>query len=123
MKHLRASVMKIGLFGCFLLLTGCSGYPMYEQERGYGPPPHAPAHGYRYKHQGHDLVYDSGLGAYVVVGMTGVYFYDGIYYKYARDRWYYTRDLNKNWQIGRDSRGLPPGLAKKHMRDKKENRR
>jgi len=119
MKHLKATVIKTGLFGGFMLLAGCSAYPIYGQNRGYSPPPQAPAHGYRYKHQGHDLVYDSGLGAYVVVGMTGVYFYDGIYYRYARDHWYYTYDLNKKWRPGRDSRGLPPGLAKKYGKEKR----
>jgi hypothetical protein len=111
------------MLGWFLLLTGCSYYPVYGHNNGYGPPSHAPAHGYRYKHQGHDLVYDSGLGAYVVVGMTGVYFYDGIYYRYTRDHWYYTRDLGKNWRLNRGDRGLPPGLAKKYMHDKNKNRR
>ena len=28
----------------------------------HGPPPHAPAHGYRHKQHGVELVYDSGRG-------------------------------------------------------------
>lgn len=123
MKHLRPSLIKIALFSLFFLLTGCSGYPIYGQDRGNGPPSHAPAHGYRYKYHGHDLVYDSGLNVYVVVGQPGVYFYDGIYYRYARDHWYYTFDLNKNWRVTRGDRGLPPGLAKKYRNGMKEKER
>ena len=43
-----------------------------------GPPDHAPAHGYRKKHHHHhdiEMVYDSGLGVYVIAGYKGLYFH------------------------------------------------
>ena len=56
-----------------------------------GPPPHAPAHGYRRKQhieqQDVELVFDSGLGVYVVVGFPGVYFHADHYFRYAGTSW------------------------------------
>jgi hypothetical protein len=51
-----------------------------KKSMGHGPPPHAPAHGYRHKHRhGVELRYDSGLGVYVVIEIPGMYFNDGLY--------------------------------------------
>ncbi len=87
-----ASVSGLGLAGCNHFYGG----PPAHRRRGGGPPPHAPAHGYRQKHRrsGADLVFDSGLGVYVVVGL-GHYFY--------RDRFYRWR--NDAWQISVNARG------------------
>jgi len=74
MKHAAATLTRIMLFGCCLALTGCAGYTGFGYGPGYGPPAHAPANGYRYKYQGHDMVYDSGLGVYVVIGQSSVYY-------------------------------------------------
>jgi hypothetical protein len=48
------------------------------------PPPHAPAHGYRAKHpqENVDLVFDSGLGVYAVVGQPDCWWIDGVYYRW-----------------------------------------
>ncbi|MEE9551944.1 MAG: hypothetical protein V3V89_02760, partial [Gammaproteobacteria bacterium] len=73
---------KILMLGAALTLSGCGVVKVHDDhDRGYGPPPHAPAHGYRHKHHGHDLEFDSHLGVYVVVGLASVYFLDGLYYK------------------------------------------
>ncbi|MEJ2760132.1 MAG: hypothetical protein P8126_00955 [Gammaproteobacteria bacterium] len=117
MKHVRASLIKTALLGWSLMLAGCVGY------MGYGPPPHAPAHGYRYDYHGHELLYDRALGAYIVTGRPGVYFYGGTYYRYERNHWYYSRSLDKGWQMRRGERGLPPGLAKKYRREDRDRRR
>jgi hypothetical protein len=107
----------VSLAALFLLgSTGC----VHHTHHAAGPPPHAPAHGYRH-HQVHDdvdLVWDAHLGVYAVVGFPSVYFWDGHYYRYHDD-----------WQRGAGPRGrwepyrghVPPGLAKKHNDERKKS--
>ena len=112
MKGLSRIFITAVIIGAVLMVSGCAVYTARYDE-GYGPPPHAPAHGYRYKHQGHDVVYDSNLNVYVVVGLQDYYFYNNYYYKYDHDRWYYSKDLDRDWRDYKESK-LPPGLAKKY---------
>lgn len=80
-----------------LLLSGCVAHPHhygYEQ----GPPPHAPAHGYRAKHRHHDLVYDSHLGVYVVLGYDDHYYLDDHYYRFHDGFWLHSRHLDDDWR-------------------------
>lgn len=114
MKQTNVVLLITVLLSTVLVLTGCHYHRPYSPGRGYGPPPHAPAHGYRAKQHGHDLVYDSSLGVYVVVGLPGVYYHDGLYYRYRDDHWYYSGDLDRDWRDYGGDRRLPPGLAKKH---------
>ncbi len=90
-----------------------------------GPPPHAPAHGYRQKHHAHggdiELVFDSGLGVYVVVGMPGHYWHDYHYYRSVDGVWQASLSLDGGWSTA-PSRKLPPGLAKKHRGPKGKSR-
>lgn len=116
MKYVRASLIKTIMLGGFLLLAGCVGY------LGYGPP-HAPANGYRYNYHGHELRYDTVLGAYIVTGRPGVYYYGGTYYRYEHNHWYYSRNVDRGWNVNRGERGLPPGLAKKYRREDRDRRR
>jgi len=82
-----------------------------------GPPRHAPAHGYRYRHRdGVDLSYDQGLGVYVVVGRPNYYYWDRQYFRYYGDRWQSSERLESRWIDG-DVRSLPPGLQR-HNRGK-----
>lgn len=88
-----------------------------EETRRPGPPPHAPAHGYRYKQKRRDgrdieLVFDSGLGVYVVVGIPGRYYWDGYYLRIDGDQWYASVDLDGGWERT-STTSLPPGLQKK----------
>jgi hypothetical protein len=84
--------------------------------KGHGPPPHAPAHGYRRKH--HDahhhgeleLVFDSGLGVYVVVGFPLHYWLDGTYYRERSGSFEIAASIDGPW---RTSASVPPGLAGK----------
>jgi hypothetical protein len=69
--------------------------------RGHGPPPHAPAHGYRAKHRGIGLEFDSRRGVYVVLGFPGVYFYGGWYYRLALDRWLRSNRHDGPWKDAR----------------------
>lgn len=86
------------------------------RSEGSGPPPHAPAHGYRHK-QRHgdaevDLMFDSGLGVYVVVGIPNRYYWDGVYLRLDDGQWYASAKLDGGWAPTRTS-NLPPGLQKK----------
>lgn len=75
-----------------------------------GHPPHAPAHGYRYHHpQGVDLVFDSDLGAYLVVGYEGLYFYDGFYLRFYNGYWQKTDRYDGRWHRA-ENRRIPRGL-------------
>lgn len=93
--------------GGLAVLAGCAYY------RPGGPPPHAPAHGYRRRHRGAELVYDSGLGVYLVAGHPGIYFHDGYYYRVLDGAWRLSVDLGGPWRPT-DFRRVPPGLRKKH---------
>lgn len=53
-----------------------------------GPPAHAPAYGYRNKQvYGFELVFDVGVGMYVAVGMTDVYYHEGYFYRLRGGAW------------------------------------
>lgn len=83
--------------------------------RGYGPPPHAPAHGYRAKtSQGVEIVWDSGLGVYVVVDVAGTYYFEDRYYRQHDDGWDVSIDLHGSWSTV-DEKDLPPGLRGKEL--------
>lgn len=99
--------------GVVFTASGCAVYPTHHHHHGYGPPPHAPAHGYRAKFHHHDLIYDTHLGVYVVAGLHHHYYHGGYYYKRVHDGWYHSRYSDRDWRRN-DVRKLPPGLAKKY---------
>lgn len=75
-----------------------------------GPPPHAPAHGYRHKHSdGIVLVFDSKLGVYVVSGYTNLYYYQDRFYRQHKNNWQSSGHYEGPW---RNSPGntVPTGL-------------
>jgi hypothetical protein len=73
------------------------------------PPPHAPAHGYRYHYQDHDMQYDSRIGAYIILGIGGLYFYNNLYMRYYDGYWHYSNRPNGTWHRARD-RDIPQKL-------------
>ncbi|MCI0401012.1 MAG: hypothetical protein L0Z68_06890 [Gammaproteobacteria bacterium] len=84
--------------------------PSASGNRGHGPPPHAPAHGYRYKHQdGVELVFDSGRGVYVAVGIPNCYYFDGRYYRARADQWETSVKIDGPWEVVAEA-SLPVGL-------------
>ena len=108
------------------LALGCVVVRPTHVETGGGPPPHAPAHGYRAKHAGGDLVYDERLGVYVVVGHPQLWYLDGSYFRIAGERWEIAAGVAGPWRVARvelvpvrlvESRrhphGMPPGQRKK----------
>ncbi len=74
-----------------------------------GPPAHAPAYGYRNKQlYGFELVFDVGVGMYVAVGMTDVYYHEGYFYRLHAGVWEISL-RGVTWEpVVTDK--LPPGL-------------
>ena len=94
-----------------------------KRGRGHGPPPHAPAHGYRHKQRGGaELVYDTGIGVYLVAGLADHYFGDGRYYRYLDGAWTISVAVGGPWnRVQIDA--VPPGLRKKYRgRGKRKGR-
>lgn len=108
-----------GVLILVLLVTGvaCTGTPaaQYAQtgpakSRGHGPPPHAPAHGYRAKTQdGLELVYRSDYGVYEVVGRANYYYQDGVIYHQDSIGWIIGRSVDGPWTSVTEAQ-IPPGL-------------
>jgi hypothetical protein len=81
-----------------------------------GPPPHAPAHGYRRKHAQDDvdLVFDSGLGVYVVVDTPDCWWSDSRFYRWREGTWAIGPHVSGPWtavaveQIPNGLRGYKP---------------
>ncbi|MFH1716163.1 MAG: hypothetical protein ABIF19_02330 [Planctomycetota bacterium] len=86
---------------------------------GHGPPAHARAHGYRRKQvAGVELVFDSGIGVYVVVGHPNHYYHDGHFYRLSGVQWEISLQPDDGWAFVAEE-SLPPGLQKnknKHTR-------
>jgi hypothetical protein len=78
------------LVAASVALVGCV---THHYDRDYDEP----RHGYRYRYDGRDLMYDSHIGVYYVPGYSHHYFHDGWYYRYAGDRWYRCRSLRGQW--------------------------
>ena len=104
------------------LLVGCVGStavrydsnPHYRYSDVYyrsGPPPYAPAHGYRHHYHNHDMIYDSGIRAYILVGLPGYYYDDGFYFRYSNIGWQFSVRLNDGWRAT-DERRVPKTLWK-----------
>ena len=78
----------------------------------HGPPPHAPAHGYRHKHQGVELVYDSGRGVYVVIDLPSHYYFKGLYYRRGEIQWEAGVNIDGPWEFVSED-AMPKGLRAK----------
>ena len=79
----------------------------------HGPPPHAPAHGYRHKHSGSEIIYDSAWGVYAVVDLAGHYYYNDHYYRYHQSRWHVGVHIDGPWKTV-SHEALPAGIRGKH---------
>ena len=96
MRHLALASLAAAL-----LALGCvyvQEHDAHPEPKG-GPPPWAPAHGYRQKHPGPELVWNADIGVYVVVGFPHIYFEDGHYFRRMHSHWERCRDFEKaRWQ-------------------------
>jgi hypothetical protein len=109
-RLLLASLLVIAV-----TLPGCVAVPHHhgKPNRGHGPPPHAPAHGYRQKHQGADLVFDSRRHVYVVVGHADHFFVDDHFLRLHAGAWQASASLRGPWHAVA-SHSVPPGLRAGH---------
>lgn len=90
----------------------------YQRQLRHTPPPHAPAHGYRHHHQhGVDLVFDSGIGAYVVLGFDDLFFLDGFYMRFYDNRWHIADRYDGRWRSA-DDRHIPRKLRGQRSSEK-----
>ena len=103
-------------FCALLVCTSCSSTRAYYptgKRVGHGPPAHAPAHGHRRKQVcGVELVFDTGLGLYVVVGHPNHYYCDGYFYRLTGSVWEMSLRFDGGWAV-RAGKPLPPGLRAK----------
>lgn len=101
-----------------LLMASCSEWsvrtgPVIRPGPGNGPPAHAKAHGYRNKQvAGVELVFDSRLGVYVVVGHTDCYYHDGYFYRQRGGLWEMSLKPDSGW-ASVSIKSLPAGLQAK----------
>jgi hypothetical protein len=104
-----AALAVLGLASCYQAGGPPPHAPAYGYDRG-GPPPHAPAHGYRFRHQrtGVDLVFDSGLGVYVVVGYP-YYYHRERFFRYYDGVWQASLRVDGGWIVVAD-REVPETL-------------
>ena len=102
-----------------LMTTSCSRHSVYSGPviTKSGPPAHAPAHGYRRKHvHGMELVFDSDLGVYVVVGLSDHYYHDGYFFRLRAGIWERCPKPDGHWKVASD-KSLPIGLQVKVKAD------
>ncbi len=118
---LAALVIVVTVGGCqgVVLAPYPSGPVVVHQP---GPPSHAPAHGYRHKHQsGAEFRFDSHLGVYIVLGHTELYFHDGWFVRIRGDGWQVSASLDGPWE-SKSAEWVPPGLRSKHHAKKSKVR-
>ena len=115
MKLKILSLSAVGLTCVTLMLVSCASLTIGAgsgRKRGHGPPPHAPAHGYHHKQNGVELVYDSGRGVYVVVGLAHHFYSKGHYYRLSGAQWQVSVHIEGSWEVV-SKESLPPGLRGK----------
>jgi len=114
-------------------LTGCTRAVVYKEkdpkvvvvttdkdDDRKGPPSHAPAHGWRHKHEkdGTEMVYDSGLDVFVVVGQRDCYFSAGQYFRYSNGSWEWSVQIAGPWKFVASYNDVPSSLCEKHGKGK-----
>ncbi|MFB0554382.1 MAG: hypothetical protein ACETWQ_13840 [Phycisphaerae bacterium] len=103
----------------FLMLTSssCSMRAVHwspRKNRGFGPPPHAPAHGHRHKLPSEvKVTFDTDCGVYIVVGLDRHFWLDGRYYRFYNGQWELSMSIDSGWRAV-DVETLPPGLRGKY---------
>ncbi len=91
----------------------------YNRHHRNSPPPHAPAHGHRYRHDhGVDLVFDSGIGAYIVLGFDDLFFFNNNYMRFYDGNWHHADRRDGRWLRAKD-RHVPHKLRKARKHNKK----
>ncbi len=115
---MKSKFLSVVVLVCMLLmLVSCSSFSIgmgsgRRHRAKHGPPPHAPAHGYRQKHQGVELVYDSGRGVYVVIDLPSHYYFKGLYYRRGEIQWEAGVNIDGPWEFVSED-AMPKGLRAK----------
>jgi hypothetical protein len=117
MVRKRIPLFRMACASAIFVLASCDSVGVYRMPKppwgpkiGHGPPAHAKAHGYRRKHiGGHELVYDSSHGVYVVVGLANCYYHEGYFYRLRGDLWEVSLRADSGWGPTAHHT-LPPGL-------------
>jgi hypothetical protein len=118
MKKSLLSGMILGVVIAFGgVFSGCETVSLRSDAHagpGNGPPNHAPAHGHRKKHDdGHQLVFDSGLGVYFMADVPYIYVSGGKFLRYVEGHWLMSDALKGNW-VAASSAKVPNSLHKNH---------
>ena len=122
---MKSKFLSVVVSVCMLLmLVSCESFSIgagsgRRHKPKHGPPPHAPAHGYRHKQQGVELVYDSGRGVYVVVDFPLHFYFEGRYYRFHEPHWEVGVQVDGPWKLVSDD-ALPRGLRAKGKGKSKE---
>ena len=105
------------------------------------PPDHAPAHGRRNKEKqktthpqpsgGLEVVFDSNQGVHIAIGLPGVYFHSGHYYRHRNGGWQVSATGKGGWGMAvvrsvpdliRTKHSGPPAKAKGNSRSGNKHR-
>ncbi|MBL1276678.1 MAG: hypothetical protein COB30_011365 [Ectothiorhodospiraceae bacterium] len=78
-------------------------------------------HGHRRQHDGHDLIFDSAVGAYFVLNQPGIYFHNNRYFRHHRGTWQSANHLNDSWRAARH-KDVPHKLKKNKHKKKHANK-
>jgi hypothetical protein len=122
MTRTKICLIVVLLISTGIAVSACGGSVHYTKavnpeikEKQNGPPPHAPAHGYRHKHHdGEELVYKSDIGVYVVVGYPEYFFHKDKYYRVKDGSWEISFNMNEKWTPVSEKK-LPSGLRNKKV--------
>ena len=110
MRKLAIVLLAAALSACFVVAPDRAPAPGHKHSRGHGPPPHAPAHGYRAKTpQGVNIVFDTQLGVYVVVDLPDRYWIDDRFFRKGSSGWTVSASLDGPWKACATA-DLPKGL-------------
>ncbi len=126
----------LSVYVAIAALSGCQGVVLAPHPRKpvvvhkAGPPAHAPAHGHKRKHDhghkrkhqsGPELLFDAGLGVYVVAGHADIYFHDGWFIRVHNGSWQVSATLDGSWQA-KSAAWVPSSLRFKHHGKKQKAR-
>jgi hypothetical protein len=80
---------------------------------------HSPAHGHHHsRNDGVDLVFDSGIGAYIALGFDDLFFFDNRYMRFYDGYWHYADRYDGRWYRA-DDRYIPRRLREARRHNKK----
>ncbi|MHC4682365.1 MAG: hypothetical protein ACYTEK_27215, partial [Planctomycetota bacterium] len=101
MRFKKIAALMVTSVLMLLVTASCSRYSVHTGpvvRPGKSPPRHARAVGHQRKRAcGMELVFDSGRGIYVVVGLTDHYYHDGYFYRLHGGIWQMSLKPDKGW--------------------------